>query len=223
MKNWNKKEIDTAITLLKSGKSYYEIGFEIGKTANSVRNKLFKLGHKYVDNQNFNVTRKCLNCYTEFETLRGYYKKFCNHSCSAIYNNKLRNNINVLNQDDVRYCLNCGNKLNNSGKYYCNNKCQGSHIKKQVFEKIKNGDTTFSEKRYKDYLILTYGEKCMICGWDEKHPTTGNVPVQLEHIDGNSENNSLDNLKLLCPNHHSLTLTYGALNKGRGRKKRYLK
>ena len=43
MKNWNKKEIDTAITLLKSGKSYYEIGFEIGKTANSVRNKLFKL------------------------------------------------------------------------------------------------------------------------------------------------------------------------------------
>ena len=42
----------------------------------------------------------------------------------------------------------------------------------------------------------------------------------LEHIDGNSENNSLDNLKLLCPNCHSLTPTYKNLNKGNGRFKR---
>lgn len=60
----------------------------------------------------------------------------------------------------------------------------------------------------------------MKCGWSKINPTTGKVPIQLEHIDGNSENNSLDNLKLLCPNCHSLTSTYGALNKGNGRKNR---
>ena len=42
----------------------------------------------------------------------------------------------------------------------------------------------------------------------------------MEHIDGNSENNNIENLELLCPNCHSLTPTFGALNKGKGRKNR---
>lgn len=60
----------------------------------------------------------------------------------------------------------------------------------------------------------------MLCGWNEVHTITGKVPIQMEHIDGNSTNNRLENLKLLCPNCHSLTPTYGALNKGSGRKNR---
>ena len=46
------------------------------------------------------------------------------------------------------------------------------------------------------------------------------IPIELEHIDGNSENNNLSNLKLLCPNCHSLTSTYRFLNVGNGRYKR---
>ena len=64
----------------------------------------------------------------------------------------------------------------------------------------------------------------MECGWCEINKYSGNVPIELEHIDGNSENNSLENLKLLCPNCHSLTPTYKALNTGNGRhsrRKRY--
>jgi len=34
------------------------------------------------------------------------------------------------------------------------------------------------------------------------------IPLELEHKDGNHENNNLDNLLLLCPNCHSLTSTY---------------
>jgi len=90
-------------------------------------------------------------------------------------------------------------------------------IKEVLFlKKIKNGDITFGERNYKNYLIYTFGEKCMECGWDKVHLKTGKVPIQLEHVDGNSSNNSLENLKLLCPNCHSLTPTYGSLNKGRG-------
>jgi 5-methylcytosine-specific restriction endonuclease McrA len=63
----------------------------------------------------------------------------------------------------------------------------------------------------------------MRCGWDEIHPITNKVPIQLDHIDGNSENNSLQNLRLLCPNCHSLTPTFGILNKGNGREWRRLK
>lgn len=38
--------------------------------------------------------------------------------------------------------------------------------------------------------------------------------LQLEHIDGNSDNNKLNNLQLLCPNCHSQTPTWGAKNIG---------
>ena len=118
-----------------------------------------------------------------------------------------------------KYCLNCGAPIPNRN-VYCNNKCQGEYSTKITFTKIESGDTSFYPDTYKKYLIHKFGNKCMKCGWCEINPTTGLVPIQLEHKDGNSENNSLDNLELLCPNHHSLTPTYGALNKGNGREKR---
>jgi hypothetical protein len=119
-------------------------------------------------------------------------------------------------------CLNCGSLIPNRN-VYCNNKCQGEYITNITFTKIESGDTSFYVDTYKKYLIHKFGNKCMGCGWNETNPTTGLVPIQLEHKDGNSENNNLDNLELLCPNHHSLTPTYGALNKGNGREKRRLK
>ncbi len=73
------------------------------------------------------------------------------------------------------------------------------------------------------WLISKTGEACSKCGWCERNETTGNIPINVDHIDGDSDNNRPENLRLLCPNCHSLTSTYGALNKGRGRKNRYPK
>lgn len=39
------------------------------------------------------------------------------------------------------------------------------------------------------------------------------IPLELEHKDGNSSNNKLENLELLCPNCHSFTSTYRGKNK----------
>ena len=39
------------------------------------------------------------------------------------------------------------------------------------------------------------------------------IPLELEHIDGNSSNHKLENLTLLCPNCHSFTDTYRGKNK----------
>jgi hypothetical protein len=60
-------------------------------------------------------------------------------------------------------------------------------------------------------------EACTRCGWAERHPITGRIPMEVEHIDGDWQNNRPDNLTLLCPSCHSLTPTYRALNKGKGR------
>lgn len=52
------------------------------------------------------------------------------------------------------------------------------------------------------------------------------IPIELDHIDGNPENNELDNLRLICPNCHAQTPTYKGANKGNGRherKERYQK
>jgi hypothetical protein len=211
---WNEKEISEAISLLKKGLSYKEIGIELEREANSIRVKLQKLGYKFSDEQKISV--QCLNCDFIFPSTRKGEKKFCSSKCSATHNNKLRG---LKNKTHEYKCLSCKNKIKPYGKF-CNNMCQSKFRQKEAFEKIKNGDNGLYEKQYKKFLINEYGEKCMDCGWCEVNKYTSKVPIQLEHIDGNSDNNSLDNLKLLCPNCHSLTSTYGALNKGNGRTKR---
>ena len=48
--------------------------------------------------------------------------------------------------------------------------------------------------------------ECAICGYSRW--LDGEIPLQLDHKDGNKENNSLRNLRLLCPNCHALTPQY---------------
>ena len=149
----------------------------------------------------------------------------CSSSCSATFNNKLKEKKVIKSK-----CLNCGKKLISKRiKKYCNNKCQGElkskSIVKKAFLAIENNNNIFKsidvESRWKKkYLIEKHGNKCMNCDWCEVHPITGNIPIQLNHIDGDSDNNKLNNLELLCPNCHSLTFNYGNLNKGNGRNER---
>lgn len=66
-------------------------------------------------------------------------------------------------------------------------------------------------------------DRCEICGWDKKSsPDDKTTPCELHHINGNSFDHSLENLKMLCPNCHSLTKNYrfrrGKTNESQGRK-----
>lgn len=145
-------------------------------------------------------------------------KKFCNLSCSASYNNS--------NKKQENKCLNCGKPLL-SNKKYCSAKCQQSFQYKNYIERWKEGKETGVRGEYgvskhiRRYLFEKYENKCSLCKWGEMNPFSGKIPLEVHHKDGDYKNNKEENLELLCPNCHSLTATYKAMNKqGRkGRKK----
>jgi len=64
------------------------------------------------------------------------------------------------------------------------------------------------------------GRKCELCGWSERNPYTGIIPVQTNHINGNKKDIRPENLIVLCPNCHSLTekfMFYGGRHKDQSR------
>lgn len=129
----------------------------------------------------------------------------------------------VVRERRSRPCLGCGGSLWKTVRYnakYCSAACRSASLKRQINNRIDAGDTTLATRHYRRYLLEKYGPRCMDCGWDKINPITNKCPVDMDHIDGNSSNNKLDNLKLLCPNCHSLTPTYKALNRGNGRASR---
>ena len=50
-------------------------------------------------------------------------------------------------------------------------------------------------------------EHCESCGWSERS-SGGYLPLELDHINGDRHDNRIENLRILCPNCHSLTPTY---------------
>ena len=127
-------------------------------------------------------------------------------------------------------CINCNKEVNKRSKY-CSVECQKEYQYKTYIEKWKKGIVDGMRGEYqislhiKRYLFNKYNNQCAVCGWGEENPYTHNIPLEIEHKDGNYKNNKEENLLLLCPNCHSLTSTYkGAnLNKGRSSRKKYNK
>lgn len=122
-------------------------------------------------------------------------------------------------------CKNCKKECARFKQIYCSNRCQIDYQHKEYIKKWLKGliDGSRGKEKCKvssairRWLISEKGEWCEKCGWKEKNQKIGCVPLEINHIDGNSRNHHKDNLELLCPNCHSLTPTFKILNKGYGR------
>jgi len=168
-----------------------------------------------------NQNKKCLECKNSIP-FEKRFNKFCCQSCSARYNNKKR-------KKKIRICLNCKTETKNKRKgTYCSQKCQQEFQNNQYIEKWKRGEISggiqegdYLSATIRKYLFKKFENKCYKCGWSQMNPTSGRIPLTVNHIDGNPCNHKEENLELLCPNCHSLTSNFGSLNRGNGRKSRY--
>lgn len=188
---YNKEELERLI--INENKSYEEIGRLLNVSGSAVKKAAKKMGIKLPNRRKVN----------EKETF--------NRGKKLTY--------------ETRFCERCGKEIKH-GRYsrFCSSECFQKYMKEKRVNEWKKNPELFSKEEIpsfiRKYLFEKYDGKCSNpeCGWHEVNPYTGEVPLEVHHIDGDCTNNKEENLVLLCPNCHSLTNNHGSLNRGNSRR-----
>ena len=82
--------------------------------------------------------------------------------------------------------------------------------------KLLVDNSTYQSHKLRQRLVKEGYKKecCELCGWHKK-AKDGRIPLELDHINGKHSDNRLENLRILCPNCHSLQDTHRGKNKNK--------
>jgi len=179
--------------------------------------------------------KKCRYCSAPIPYEKKRTHSFCSHSCAASYNNRgICRNVQSELIKELKHCRHCGEVIPRK-KCYCNTECNLAYRRKVSNERvldhlirnekelsiglIEAEDTKkMSSRRIRNFLLRTRERKCSCC--QQTHWLDHEIPLEVDHANGNSSDNSPENLRLICPNCHALTPTYKGKNRGNGRAKR---
>ena len=179
--------------------------------------------------------KKCLQCPNEIPYEKRTTNKFCSRTCSAIYTNARKDWANIVtgpipgHKKEIttkrvkkikvdKFCPSCYIPVKG---VYCSTHCRHTFNHTTRINNWLNHNVYPGKANIKKYLVATYGNECACCKiveWNNK-----SIVLELEHKDGNSENNTPDNLCLICPNCHSQTDTFKGKNRGNGRHARRIR
>lgn len=158
--------------------------------------------------------KRCLSC----DKPIGYDRKrnnFCSSSCGATYNNRLRKkNFRVREA----FCIFCGEKIvGKNATKYCSHLCSTEHHKQLTIKKYKEKYILgkMNDHDARRYFRRVNIRQCSIClrkDWNEKE-----IPLEVDHVDGNTNNNLPSNLRFVCRNCGAQLPTAGSKNKNSGR------
>ena len=121
----------------------------------------------------------------------------------------------------IKICKNCGkNFTNKNAKYFCSRKCYNEFHSQEHYNKYLQDNSIAIGNRhmrnYKKFFLKEQNYKCAICGvpnvWNNKQ-----LVFILDHINGRANDNSRNNLRLICPNCDSQLDTYKSKNKNSDR------
>lgn len=158
---------------------------------------------------------KCTNCGTKTNN-----PKFCSRSCGVSYNNKIKPK-RTKKMKTCTFCKKLFNSPNSDNQKYCNKKCLDDH--RDYIIKTKGfGSGHHHNNTIRRYLIKTLGNNCMICGINADNWNGKPFTLIVDHIDGKSNNNTLDNLRIVCPICDSQLPTYKGRNKGNSSRSYYI-
>lgn len=98
---------------------------------------------------------RCLQCGSLIDTANGNRLKFCNHTCSAIYNNAKRE------AKHKKSCLYCGEDFVSKAKHakFCSRECSGLHHRSELIE----GKCDFCKKDIKFKKTKLYKSNYHFC------------------------------------------------------------
>jgi hypothetical protein len=138
--------------------------------------------------QRVKVKKDCEVCGIEFEHIssRSNEAKYCSRKC--YYKSRIGKG---LTEYECKHCLKKFNAPLSTNRKYCSKKC----INKETKKTFKPNYATVRKAMIRRGLI----NKCNRCGFNSQKSILG-----VHHIDRNRDNNSLENLEVLCPNCHSI-------------------
>ena len=79
---------------------------------------------------------------------------------------------------------------------------------------VKNSNYQSFKLKKRLFVAGIKKQKCEECGWAERN-SDGYLPLELDHINGDHNDNRLENLRVLCPNCHSLKPNHRGRNIGK--------
>lgn len=144
---------------------------------------------------------KCESCKQEHDGSYGS-GKYCNRSCA---NKRERS-------EEVKQKISLSSQKERESR--------SVELKKEIKRKVKSRwdakilerpFETLTFERLKRRIVLEQDHTCNKCKLKEW--LGEQITLELEHKDGNNQNNERENLECLCPNCHSLTLTWKGRNK----------
>jgi len=151
----------------------------------------------------------------------------CSKRCATRYASMVRTDYStntgggIRNSNIARNCVYCGDPVKNPRTYnekpYCSKDCSTIHKRDEMYSEAERTHTfvgvTTKPRTVRILLVNKHGHKCSICGisrW-RKHA----VPLVLDHVNGDSDNWSFDNLRMVCRNCDGLLPTFAGRNIGR--------
>jgi len=159
----------------------------------------------------------CKKCGTEFE-VRKDFVNYCSWKCRN--GNELDEEAKKKISRGVKKFLdNLSDDEYENWKQNAHKNCKANGKRLSEIWKQKILDTPLHElkfNRLRKRIIFEQESECNGCGIKEWRGHF--LSLELEHKDGDNQNNERENLEALCPNCHSITDTWRGRNKRNGRK-----